>query len=113
MTVNDIEEYGADTAKGISRCMNNGGLYIRLVKMLAVEANFSKLSDSIDKGDLSAAFDAAHAIKGSAGNLAVTPIFEPICEITELLRARTETDYSALLNTITEKRDELLRICEA
>ena len=113
MTINDIEEYGADTAKGISRCMNNEGLYIRLVKMLADDANFSKLSDSIDKGDLSTAFEAAHALKGSAGNLAITPIFEPICEITELLRARTETDYSALLNTITEKRNELLNLCEA
>ena len=113
MTVNDIIEYGADTEQGLCRCMNNEEFYIRLVKLLAADVNFSKLTDSIDKGDLSSAFEAAHAIKGSAANLAVTPIFEPICEITELLRARTETDYSALLNRIKEKRDELLRICEA
>ena len=80
--------------------------------MLAADANFQKLRDSIEKGDLSAAFEAAHAIKGSAGNLAVTPVFEPIVEITELLRAKTQTDYTALLDKITEKRDELKRICE-
>ena len=113
MTVNDIIEYGADTEQGLCRCMNNEEFYIRLVKLLAADVNFSKLTDSIDKGDLSSAFEAAHAIKGSAANLAITPICEPICEITELLRARTETDYSALLNRIKEKRDELLRICEA
>lgn len=113
MTVNELKAYGADTETGLSRCMNNESLYLRLVKMLPYDSNFGKLGDSVTKGDLGAAFEAAHAIKGSAGNLALTPIYEPICKITELLRARTDTDYAALLNNIMEKRDELLHICES
>lgn len=113
MTVNDLKAYGADTEKGLDRCMHNENLYLRLVKMISADPNFGKIGESIDKGDLAAAFEAAHAIKGSAGNLALTPIFDPICEITELLRARTKTDYTALLNTIHEKREELLHICES
>ena len=31
-----------------------------------------------------------------------------VCEITELLRARTQTDYSALLQEILSARDQLL-----
>ena len=44
---------------------------------------------------------------GITGNLALTPLYEPIVEITELLRARTETDYSPLLSVILTKRKEL------
>ena len=71
-----------------------------------------KLYDAVDKGNLDTAFEAAHALKGSAGNLSLTPIFAPISEITELLRARTQTDYTALITKIREARDELARICE-
>ena len=112
MTVNDLKTYGADTEEGLRRCMNNESFYLRLVKMIPGDASFPKLYDAVDEGDLDAAFEAAHALKGSAGNLSLTPIFAPISEITELLRARTQTDYSALINQIREARDELAHICE-
>ena len=47
------------------------------------------------------------ALKGVTGNLALTPLYDPICKITELLRSRTETDYTGYLRTILEKKDEL------
>ena len=112
MTVNDLKTYGADTEEGLRRCMNNESFYLRLVKMIPGDASFPKLYDAVDKGDLDAAFEAEHALKGSSGNLSLTPIFAPISEITELLRARTQTDYTALITKIREARDELARICE-
>ena len=111
MTIDDLKAYGANTAEGLTRCLNNESFYLRLVKMIPGDANFQKLYDAVDNGDLAAAFDAAHAIKGSTGNLALTPILAPISEITELLRAKTETDYSALIAAIRNGRDELARIC--
>ena len=49
------------------------------------------------KKDLDAAFEVAHALKGMYGNISLTPIYKPLSEMTELLRSRTDTDYSALL----------------
>ena len=72
MTIDELKAYGANTAEGLQRCMNNG----------------------------------------STGNLSLTPIFAPVCEITELLRARTQTDYTALVSRIRVARDDLARICE-
>ena len=112
MTIDDLKNYGADTIEGLRRCMNNESFYIRLVKMIPGDAGFQKLYDAIGRGDLTAAFEAAHALKGSTGNLALTPIFAPVSEITELLRAGTKTDYSALIEAIRKGRDELARICE-
>ena len=112
MTVNDLKTYGADTEEGLRRCMNNESFYLRLVKMIPGDASFPKLYDAVENGDLDIAFEAAHALKGNTTNLALTPISAPVIEITELLRARTQTDYSALIDQIREARDELARICE-
>ncbi len=113
MTIDDLKAYGANTAEGMTRCMNMESFYLRLVKMIPGDANFQKLFDAVEKEDLTAAFEAAHAIKGSTGNLALTPIFAPVSEITELLRAKEKTDYSALIAAIRKGRDELARICES
>ena len=112
MTINELKAFGADTADGLKRCMNNESFYLRLVNMIPGDPNFGKLYDAVDKGDLGAAFEAAHALKGSTGNLSLTPLFAPLSEITELLRARTQTDYSALIAEIRKADGELKRICE-
>ncbi len=111
MTIEKLASYGANTEDGLNRCMNNEAFYLRMVQMIPGDRNFQKLSDAIDAGDLKAAFEAAHALKGSTGNLGLTPLFDPLCEITELLRARTQTDYSSLLDTIRERHDALEDIC--
>ena len=86
-------------------------LKARLVKMAAADANFEKLFSSVESGDLEGAFAAAHALKGTTGNLALTPILTPVCEITEMLREKKETDYTALVQVIREEREKLLGIC--
>lgn len=111
MTIDQLNAYGANTEDGLRRCMNNESFYLRLVKMLPGDPNFQKLGQAISDGDLEAAFYAAHALKGSTGNLALTPLYEPVVEITELLRTRTQTDYTALLETIRLRRDALERLC--
>lgn len=62
--------------------------------------------------DLDAAFDAAHSLKGVLGNLALAPVYEPVYEITELLRERKDIDYSEYLKTISERRSELSALIE-
>lgn len=111
MTIEMLTAYGANTKEGLHRCMNNEDLYLRLVKMIPGDANFQRLYDAVEAGDLAAAFEAAHALKGSTGNLALTPLFVPICEITELLRTRTETDYTPLVTAIQTAQNSLLDIC--
>ena len=111
MTIDGLAAYGAKVEEGLQRCMNNEGFYLRLIRMIPGDVNFQKLYDAVAAGDLSAAFEAAHALKGSTGNLALTPIYAPVCEITELLRHGTETDYSALVEAIRKGRDALEKLC--
>ena len=111
MTLEQLKAFGANTDEGITRCFGNEAFYLRLVGMIPAEANFDKLQSAVDAGDLTAAFEAAHALKGVVGNLSLTPLYEKICEITELLRARTEMDYTPLVAEIMAMRDELKAMC--
>lgn len=111
MTVDSLAAYGANTNEGMNRCMNNEAFYLRMVKMIPGDANFEKLYDAIGRRDFDAAFEAAHALKGPTGNLALTPLYTPVSEITELLRARTDTDYSALVAAIRDAHARLSALC--
>ncbi|WP_407382935.1 Hpt domain-containing protein [Ruminococcus sp.] len=113
ITIEKLNEFGADTKEGLGRCYGNEALYLRLVGMIPAEANFEKLSQALNAGDLDAAFEAAHALKGVLGNLSLTPMYETCSELTELLRARTDTDCTSLLNTLTEQRERLRALCAA
>ena len=46
------------------------------------------------------------------GNLALTPLYEPVQEITELLRAETDMDYTALMNQIREAKAALQQLAD-
>jgi len=112
LTLESMKQYGANVEEGLSRCMGNETFYFRLVSIVPNEANFAKLKSSIEAEDLDTAFEAAHALKGVTGNLALTPLYQPVFEITELLRARTKMDYSALLNQIFDKKNELEKMIQ-
>ncbi len=112
LTIDGLRQYGADVDSGLGRCMNMEAFYLKLVDKAVKEEAFGKLSDALASGDLDTAFEAAHSLKGVTGNLALTPMYDPLVEITELLRSRTEMDYSEILGTILGKRDELEKMCE-
>ena len=71
------------------------------------DANFDKLREAVAAGDAKAAFEAAHALKGVAGNLALTPIYTPLSELTEQLRGKDQIgDVGALLAQVLEQLEK-------
>ena len=111
ITLEQLRAWGADVDEALPRCLNNEAFYLRLVGKAAQEPAFDRLRESLEAGDLAKAFDQAHALKGVTGNLALTPIDQPVREITELLRAHTDTDYGPLLAAILDQRAALLTLC--
>lgn len=112
LTMEKLALFGADVETGLKRCVNRESMYLRLVGTVPGHASFDKLKAALEAGDLDAAFTEAHGLKGVTGNLALTPIFDPVCELTEHLRAKEQMDYAPLLAEILAKRDALARLCE-
>ena len=112
MTIQDLKDFGANTDEGLARCINNEDFYFRMIRMAVADGGYAKLSDAIEKKDLDAAFEAAHGLKGILGNLALKPLFDPTSEMTELLRARKDIDYSPYMDELMNQYEKLKKICE-
>lgn len=106
-----IKSFGADIEAGLARCMNDRDFYLELVQEASAEDKFPELEAHLKTKDYKAAFSVAHSLKGVYANLALTPLLEPVVEMTELLRAETDTDYSELLTRAKKAFQSLREIC--
>ena len=112
MTIEQLRALGVKTDEGLTRCMNNEPFYFRMIGLALADGNFDRLRSAVENNDLGAAFEAAHALKGATGNVSLTPIYEPVCEMTELLRAKTPADYRPYLEKILSARAALQEIAK-
>ena len=112
MTLDALRAYGANTAEGMERCLNDEPFYLEMVAMTLADGNFEKLKTAMDAEDARAAFSAAHALKGSVGNVALTPVYEPLCALTELLRGKDAPveGGNQLLEQIMAAREKALAL---
>ena len=107
LTVDALKAYGANTEEGLARCFNNDAFYLRLVGMGLADKNFDRLKEAMEAQDIPAAFEAAHALKGAIGNLALTPIYAPVSELTERLRGKSgAVDTGDLLERIMDQLEK-------
>ena len=110
LTLEKLDEFGVDTKEGLTRCMNNQKFYFRMISMGLSNDSFEKLGKALEENNLDEAFEAAHALKGVLGNLALTPIYKQLSEMTEMLRAKKTADYTAIYEPIMEMRNQLLQM---
>lgn len=108
ITLDKLNQFGANTKEGLDRCMNNEAFYLRLVDKAINDDSFIKLKDELEKKNYDEAFKIAHSLKGVLGNLSLTPLYDLAVEITENLRISKEIDYFELMNKLLNKREELL-----
>ena len=108
LTIETLNEFGVNTKEGLTRCMNNEKFYFKMLKMGLASDQFEKLGAALESNKLDEAFESAHALKGVLGNLALTPIYNPLAEMTELLRAKKTEDYVTMYQPILELRNKLL-----
>ncbi|MBQ7700326.1 MAG: hypothetical protein IJT49_08305 [Clostridia bacterium] len=107
LTLEKLRAFGANVDEGMQRCINNESFYLMLTEKAIRDPGFEKLLEAAENGDLDRGFELSHALKGVTANLALTPLFAPIAELTELFRNKADADYVSLVKAILAKRDEL------
>ena len=112
MTIEKLKAYGANTDEGLARCLNDEGFYLMLVGSALTDEQIQQLRSQIEAGDLAAAFETAHALKGVYANLSLTPLYEAVFQLTEHLRAREEMDYTPLVDKLSARMKELIELGE-
>ena len=108
LTLDKMKELGIDPKEGMTRCMNNEVFFFKMISTTISNEYFQHLGTALDEGDLDSVFEAAHALKGVIGKLALAPIYNLLTEMTELLRARKKADNVSMYRPIKEIRNQLL-----
>ncbi|MBQ1660728.1 MAG: Hpt domain-containing protein [Clostridia bacterium] len=110
ITMDALKEFGAKTDDGLARCLGEESFYLMLVESALNDEQIKTLIDQIQKGDLDAAFETAHALKGIYANLSLTPLYDIVFEITENLRARKQMDYAPQTDKLLSCMHELMKL---
>lgn len=75
-----------DVESALARIGGNMGLYEKLLAKFEGSFDMNSFEEAIAAGDYKAAGDIAHAAKGVAGNLSLTPFFDQSVIVMDQLR---------------------------
>jgi len=102
-----LTSYGVDWDEVMERFVQSEELYSECLGMLVEDGNMALLEKALGDGDFSAAFEAAHTLKGVAANMGLTPLFEAVDALVAPLRKNEKIDYAPLFGAL---KDEMARV---
>lgn len=88
-SINILQAAGIDTEGAVGRLMNNPAFYLKLLAKFQQDTNFDKLRSLVEAGDVKAAGECAHALKGITANLGMTELCD-LCAKLQYLYLGTE-----------------------
>jgi HPt (histidine-containing phosphotransfer) domain-containing protein len=89
-----IREAYINVNEALARVRDNKKLFRRMLGLFMESGEFAALEDSLMQKDYAKAADAAHAIKGITGNLALTELFKISTRMMEELRQGIASEES-------------------
>lgn len=92
-----LRGWGCDIDGAMERVAGDEDLFSYCLKIFVSDENFAQLGESLNKADYVGAFEHAHALKGVAANLGLTPLVKPVSELTELLRGKKDAAPGTVL----------------
>ena len=105
--LDELKELGVNVEEGVERLGGNAAIYekmlgsfLKMMKSYVVPLDF----DGENYGDV---IETAHAIKGAAGNLSVSPIYDSYAEIVNLLRSGQPQEARAVLKEILPVQEKI------
>ena len=81
-----LVEAGINVSGAVERFMGNEALYYKFLIRFPEDPNYPALKQAIKAGECRKAFEAAHTLKGVAGNLSLQRLEAVLKELVEFLR---------------------------
>lgn len=108
----ELEGLGVNVNEGVERLMGNASLYVKMLGMFVNMMRTLEVSPDFDGNDYKDMIEKAHAVKGAAGNLSITPVYEAYTEIVNLLRADQPEQARAVLKKILPLQADIIQCIE-
>lgn len=108
----ELKDLGVDIDGGLKRLNGNEKLYTRLFGSFLKTLNTNEISLDFDCTEYQDVIEKAHTIKGTAGNLSITPLYESYTEILGLLRNEKPEEAKVILEKVLPVQEEIVRCIE-
>lgn len=104
----ELKELGVDIDEGLKRINGNEKLYTKLLGSFVKAINTYKVTPDYSSTDYDEVIEKAHAIKGTSGNLSITPIYKAYTQIVDLLRAGEPEKARPILEEIIPVQEKIV-----
>ena len=104
---NALIEKGVSYDEALHRFLGMEEMYERFLLQYASDESMGNIIQGLNDNDIVAVFKAAHGMKGLAGNLGITSVYELANSVTEMTRGKEsmdEVDRDLLADSIEELR---------
>lgn len=108
----ELSNEGVDIIGGLQRLGGKADFYTKMLLRVPSLIMEKPITTELIQSDFALAVENAHALKGVAGNLSVTPLYESYSKIVTLLRENNSVAASAELEKILPVQQRILSIIE-
>lgn len=108
----ELKILGVDVDEAMERFMGNTSLYERMLKKFPDIIISAAIQPDFDCEDYADIIEKAHAVKGTTGNLSITPLYKAYTEIVSLLRAQQPEQAKVVLVNILPVQMDIIRCIE-
>ena len=102
MNIDILKNAGIDYDSGTERFSGLDSVYQKFLRMFPDDLSYSDTVKAINDGNLEEAFNSAHTLKGTAGNLSLSDLYRTASILVEDLRIKKTDNLPDLLAKVTE-----------
>lgn len=109
----ELKELGVDVEQALKLLNDNDSLYEGLLGTFVNLVREVDIRPDFDNSDYSEVLEKAHKLKGVAGNLALTPLYEAYSKIVSLLREDKPEQAKKILTDILPFQEQIIHCIES
>ena len=107
-----LSRAGVDVEQGLSRLENDKEFYESLLKKFCTDTRYEQLKDALEQEKCQEAFRYAHPLKGIAGNLSMTRLYDATVPLVEELRQGNLRNAQALFPEVQAAYEALMIVLQ-
>ena len=111
--LDELRELGVSVDEGVKRLGGNAAIYKKMLGTFLKMMKTYSFGPDYDNAAYDDITEKAHAIKGAAGNLSVTPLYDAYTEIVNLLRGGQPEEARDILVKILPVQEKILNAIES
>ncbi len=108
----ELKELGVDVDGGVKRINGNEALYTRLLGSFVKMMKANYVTPDFTDDEREEMIEKTHSVKGTSGNLSITPVYDAYTEIVNQLRAGDLDKAREVLANILPIQDKIVECIE-